>query len=117
MSYYSVWIDQQHAFIYEYTPAEVIETKLKAHGDKDDAHREQFYHAVANKLSSAQEVFLMGPGVGKDQFKHHCEKHHHAHLAKAIVGVQAMDGHPTKAMMQGKAKEFFKSYHTWTKNY
>ncbi len=117
MSYYSVWIDKQHAFIYEFTPTEVVETKLMAHGDKDEAHTEKFYHSVAEKLTSANEVFLMGPGVAKDQFKHHCENHHHAKIAKAIVGVKPMEGHPTKAMMIGQAKEFFKSYHTWTKNY
>lgn len=117
MSYFSVWIDKEHAFIYEFTADAVNESKLSAHGAHDDAHREKFYHLVAQKLTGAKEVFLMGPGVAKDQFKHHCEDHHHAQLAKSIVGVKAMEGHPTKAMMLDKAHEFFKSYHTWTKNY
>jgi stalled ribosome rescue protein Dom34 len=117
MSYFSVWIDKQHAFIYEFTVDDVLETKMQAHGAHDEAHTEKFYHEVAQKLNNAKEVLLMGPGVAKDQFKHHCEKHHHNQLAHAIVGVRAMEGHPTKAMMMSKAHEFFKTYHNWTKNY
>ncbi len=117
MSYFSVWIDKQHAFIYEFSATDVVETKMEAHGGHDEAHKEKFFHSVAQKLGNAKEVFLMGPGVAKDQFKHHCENHHHAKLAQAIVGVKPMEGHPTKAMMLGQASEFFKNYHSWTKNY
>jgi stalled ribosome rescue protein Dom34 len=119
MSYYSLWIDTAHAYVYKFTPNGVEETKIEAHGSKEHAHEstDKFYHEVAGKLVNAKELMIMGPGVAKDQFKHHCEDHHHQHLANAIVGVKAMESHPTKAMMLEKAGDFFKSYHSWTKNY
>ncbi len=119
MSYYSLWIDKEHAYVYKFSADGVEETKLETHGNKDhsQANTDKFYHEVAGKLTNAKELMIMGPGVAKDQFKHHCENHHHQNLAKAIVGVKAMEAHPTKAMMLEKANEFFKSYHSWTKNY
>jgi stalled ribosome rescue protein Dom34 len=117
MAYYSLWIDKEHAFVYEFTADGVNEIKVKSHGPNDQAHTEKFFHEVASKLNGAKELMVMGPGVAKDQFKHHCENHHHQALAKAIVGIKPMEAHPTKAMMLKSAGEFFKSYHNWTKNY
>ncbi len=117
MSYFSVWIDKEHAFIYEFDANGVKESKMQAHGAKDQVHTEKFFHEVAQKLSNAKELMIMGPGVAKDQFKHHLESHHHQNIAKAVVGVKPMEAHPTKAMMMKSASEFFKSYHQWTANY
>lgn len=119
MSYYSIWIDKKHAFVYKFSASGVEETQLESYGhkDNDQVETEKFYHELASKLINAKELMIMGPGVAKDQFKHHCENHHHNNLAKAIVGVKTMESHPTKAMMLEKANEFFRSYHSWTKNY
>ena len=111
MSYCALWLDHQNAYIYEFNADGVEEKKLHAHSP------DKFFHEIAVALNGAQELMIMGPGVAKDQFKHHCEDHHHAQISKAIVGVKAMDAHPTKAMMLEKAHEFFDSYHKWTKNY
>jgi stalled ribosome rescue protein Dom34 len=113
MSYCALWLDNQNAYIYTFTADGVDEKKLKAHSDEND----KFFHEIASSLSGAEELMIMGPGVAKDRFKHHCENHKHAHLVKAIVGVKTMESHPTKAMMLEKAHEFFDSYHKWTKNY
>lgn len=115
MSYCALWLDHQQAYIYEFNAEGVIEKKLKSH--TDEKLPTKFYHEIAQNLSGAKELMIMGPGTAKDQFKHHCEDHHHANIAKAIVGVKSMDSHPTKAMMLEKAHEFFASYHMWTKNY
>ncbi len=116
MSNYAVWIDHKHAYVFKFEAEGVEEFQLKS---KDDQHGQddKFYHEVASHLTNPEELMLMGPGVAKDQFKHHCENHHHAKLAKAIVGVTTMESHPTKAMMLKKANEFFKNYHKWVKNY
>lgn len=116
MSYCALWLDHQNAYIYEFNADGVIEKKLESHTSKDNLP-EKFFHEIAQSLVGAKELMIMGPGVAKDQFKHHCEDHHHANLAKAIVGVKVMESHPTKAMMLEKAHEFFDSYHKWTKNY
>lgn len=127
MSYYALWIDHHHAFVYKYTAQGVEESKLEAAhhanhhthsaGDMKHKEHEKFFHQVATKLADAEELMIMGPGVAKDEFKHHCENHQHHQISKSIVGVQPMAAHPTKAMMLEKAKDFFKSYHLWTKNY
>jgi stalled ribosome rescue protein Dom34 len=115
MSYYALWIDHKHAFIYKFDATGTTETMLEGHGHK--THDDTFYHSVAHALQDAKELLVMGPGEAKSEFKHHCEKHHHPQLAKAIVGVKPMESHPTKAMMLDAAKEFFKHHHMFTKNY
>lgn len=118
MSYYALWIDKKHAYVYKFTSEGVEETKCESHGQHHDGtDSDKFYHEVASKLINAKELMVMGPGVAKDQFKHHCENHHHKNLANAIVGVKTMESHPTKAMMLAKAGDFFDNYHSWTKNY
>lgn len=119
MAYFALWIDHKHAYVYKFTATDVEETKLESHGHKEHNQQddEKFFHEVTAKLNGAEELMVMGPGTAKDQFKHHCEKHNHKNLTKAIVGVQSMDSHPTKAMMMKKANEFFKHFHTFTKNY
>ncbi|MGZ3789291.1 MAG: hypothetical protein ACXVLQ_12255 [Bacteriovorax sp.] len=119
MSYYALWLDHQNAFIYEFTAQGVEEKKLQSHANVHEKNHvpDRFFHEIAEKLGGAEELMIMGPGVAKDQFKHHCENHRHNNLARAIVGVKTMEAHPTKAMMLDKAHEFFKNYHLWTKNY
>lgn len=119
MSFNALWLDHQNAYIYTFTADGVEEKKLQSHGNTHDKHHvpEKFFHDIANALNGSKELFIMGPGVAKDQFKHHCENHKHNNLAKAIVGVKTMDAHPSKAEMLAKANEFFSSYHMWTKNY
>jgi len=114
MAHYALWLDHQYAYIYKFTPTTVEEKTLKSHGH-DDATK--FYHTVAQSVKDADELMIMGPGVAKDEFKHHCELGHHGQLAKAIKGVRPMAGHPTKAMMINEAKDFFKHLHMWTANY
>lgn len=121
MSYYALWIDHHHAYVYKFNADGVEEMKMesefKNHENQNHEKEEKFYHQVADKLGQAKELMIMGPGTAKDQFKHHCEKHHHKNLFSSIVGSETMQSHPTKAMMLQKASTFFKSYHQWTKNY
>lgn len=120
MSYFAaLWLDHKKAYIYKFTEKGMEETSFDAEGkqprtDQDD---QKFYHSLTPMISDAKELFIMGPGVAKDEFKHHCEKHHHADLAKKIVGVKTMESHPTKVRMLEEANGFFKHLHMWTKNY
>ena len=119
MSHYALWVDHQYAYVYKFSKEGIEEMTLKApaHHTGSQQNFDQFYHDIAKKVGDAQELMVMGPGVAKNEFKHHCEKHHHEKLAKAIVGMRTMESHPTKAMIQEEAKDFFKHYHMWTKNY
>jgi stalled ribosome rescue protein Dom34 len=123
-TYYALWVDHAHAFIYKYTANGVEETKIDSHihadrVDNEAKHKmyEKFYHDLTGKMSDAQELMIMGPRTAKDEFKHHLDKHHHQKLAKVVVGVETMRSHPTTAMMREKAGDFFKEFHLWTKNY
>jgi stalled ribosome rescue protein Dom34 len=119
MSYYALWLDHKQAFVYKFTEKGIEETSLIAESKhpKTDIDDQKFYHSLTPMLDDAKELFIMGPGVAKDEFKHHCEKHHHSKLAKNIVGVKTMESHPTKARMLEEANSFFKNLHLWTKNY
>ncbi len=114
MAHYALWLDHQYAYIYKFTATGLEEKTFKA-GSHDGTAK--FYHVVAEDLKNADELMIMGPGVAKDEFKHHCELNHHGKLAQAIKGVRPMAAHPTKAMMIHEAKDFFKHLHMWTANY
>ncbi len=119
VSHYALWIDHQHAYVYKFTEKGVEEKTYKSdsnHSKTDDDHQ-KFYHSLTPLFNDAKELMIMGPGVAKNEFKHHCEKHHHANIAKHIIGVKSMESHPTKAKMLAEANDFFKHLHMWTKNY
>lgn len=122
MSYYALWVTHGDATIFKFSLDGVDEKKFNAdesHAQKDNKDKgyEKFYHKIATNLSDAKELMIMGPGVAKDEFRHHCENHHHQSLFKAIVGTQTFTSHPSKTEMLKKAGDFFKTYHQWTKNY
>lgn len=127
MSYYALWVTHNDATIFKFSTDGVDEKKLESGSgvshhtgnprDNKDKGHEEFYHKIAKSLGDAKELMIMGPGVAKDEFRHHCEKHHHAALAKAIIGTETFTSHPSKSEMLKKAGTFFKSYHQWTKNY
>jgi len=109
----------KHAFVYKFGINGVDEKKMNSeteHAGGSHAH-DEFFHRIAQEMSDAKELMIMGPGIAKDEFRNHCEKHHHTNLAKAIVGIEPMVAHPTKALMLEKARDFFKHHQLWTKNY
>ena len=73
--------------------------------------RKSFYEAVAKTLRGAEKVLLFGSGTGAssamDQLLAEL-KHHHADLAKHIVGSVVVDeSHLTEAQLLAKAREFY----------
>lgn len=117
MSSYVVWIDQEHAKIFKFLPGGKTENQsVKRHTHEhhtapDQNHQkghDAFYHDVAGHLKGAQEVLLVGPGLGKDHFKTHLEKHHHAELLKSVIGTVSMD-HPTDPQIVAEARKVFRA--------
>lgn len=116
MSAYAIWIDHEEAKIFKFheNRSEVIHVKEPSHtalnkGNQKHVDAEKFFHDVATKIGDAEEIFLCGPGLGKDHFKTHLEKHHHEKLAKKIVGMEAMD-HPTDNQIRAGARKFFRHF-------
>lgn len=119
MAVYVVCLDSEHAKIYKLAPGGTETQALQKHEVKHHTSHESssmkssasLYHDVATKLSDASQILLMGPGVAKDQFKHHLDNHHHGTLAKKIVGTQNLDlHHMTEGEILKRAHEFFRQY-------
>lgn len=105
MGYVVCWIDTHDAKIFNFSADKVEKTEL--HIKKDDHGADHFFHRVAEALTPAFEILIVGPGVGKTQFMHHLEHHHtHAALMKKIKGIENMD-HPTDNQIVAHARKFF----------
>jgi hypothetical protein len=75
--------------------------------------RKSFYEAVAKSLKGAGQVLLFGTGTGAssamEQLIAHL-KHHHADVARCIVGSVAVDEHHlTDGQLLARAREFYSS--------
>lgn len=115
MASYAIWIDTEHAKVFKFIAGEkthVDQKELKRHGHhhgQDHKDEEKFYHEVSGVVKDANELLIVGPGVGKTHFHNHLTKHNHANLAKAIVGVESMD-HMTDGQILAAARKFFKKW-------
>jgi len=73
--------------------------------------RKSFYEAVAKTLRGAEKILLFGSGTGSSSAMEQLLaelKHHHADLAKRIVGTVVVDeSHLTEDQLLAKAREFY----------
>ncbi len=86
--------------------------EVKHHTSADPGNHkncEKFFHNIAESIYDASEILLIGPGLAKDHFKSHLERHHHGDLAKKIVGMKTMDL-VSDAQLLAYSREFFKQY-------
>lgn len=121
MSAFVVYMDHEHAKIFKLNPEGQDQVKMDRHeirhhknneGEKHSDH-EKFYHSVANELKAATEILVIGHGTAKQEFVHHLENHHHADVAKKVVGVETVD-HPTDNQVLALARKFFKKQHLFS---
>ncbi len=118
MSAAVVWMSHTEAKIFRLNKgagpeAERLEADSRGHHHSNEPNKhhdaEKFFHSIAGRLEGTQEILIIGPGTAKQEFRHHLEKHHHAKLAKAVVGVENAD-HPTEPQILAFARKFFKTY-------
>ncbi len=119
MANYVVWLDSSEAKIFELHPEQTTEhklqrTEIKHHTGAEKAQNnhknaEKFYHQLAEALTGAHEVLLIGPGDAKTHFKHHLSQHHHGTIENKIVGIETVD-HPSDGQIVALAKKFFKNH-------
>jgi stalled ribosome rescue protein Dom34 len=122
MNIKTIWIDHHDAYIFEFSSSNKFfekhfskkETVKKnefpkkfTHGKE---HQKMFYHAIAKELGTPEQVLILGPGIAKDEFKHHCETHHHDKLALKIVSTIPMRSHPRKSEILKASKDYFDKY-------
>ena len=118
MANFVVFVDQEHAKIFELHPQKVEEHTLRRHevrhhsgaekGQNQQKNTDKFFHQVSGHLGSAHEILLVGPGVAKTHFKEYLEKHAHD-IGKKVVGIDTVD-HPTDGQIVALAKKFFKAH-------
>jgi hypothetical protein len=75
--------------------------------------RKSFYEAVAKSLQGAGQILLFGTGTGASSAMEQLLadlKHHHADVARHIVGSVAVDEHHlTEGQLLARAREFYGS--------
>lgn len=122
MSNYVVWMDSENAHIFALGQNGITKSTLEKsgvehhtknkkdhHGDSDQEH---FYRDLAENLKTADQLVIMGPGLGKSHFVNHLKSHHTNGLANKIIATENSD-HPTDKQILAKAREFYKTYDKW----
>jgi len=113
-----VWIDSKVARVFELAGEDVHrhvhhrdepEHSIQPHTPRAAHIEERFFHDVAGRLATGRALLVIGPGVAKDQFVHHLQ-HHHAELARTLVGVESSD-HPSDAQIVALARKHFPQPH------
>jgi stalled ribosome rescue protein Dom34 len=121
MSACVVWIDSEHAKIFNITASGVEKKTLKQHtahpiGARHDAHKhnseEHFFHEVATAVGQPEELLVFGAGMAKSHFKTHLEKHHHNNLVKHLIAVETLDSVSDNQVLEA-ARKFFKKFNTY----
>jgi len=120
MSACIVWIDSEHAKLFKISPEGVEKQELKSHAPNSSSHQnnfkaeheKKFFHQVASTIGKVEELLIFGAGTAKTHFKHHLETHHHADLAKHVVGLETLD-HVTDNQILEAGRKFFKKYNTY----
>ena len=115
-----VWLDHREARVFDFTADDVRTLKVTpAHPSRHLHHKsgvlgsghapedQAYYRDVAEALSGAGEILVVGPGKAKLAFIKHVHAHARA-LEPKIVGVETVD-HPTDAQLVAHARAYFKA--------
>lgn len=113
-----VWIDREHARIYHLSDPKLTQELTFEKPDHhthakegESAQAPKFYHEVAQLLKGEGAILVVGPGVGKAQFKHHLEEHD-PDIAKRVVAYENAD-HPTDGQLRDHAQQYFSQPMMW----
>ena len=116
---YIVWLDSEKALIFSLKPEGIEKSNVSksgidhhSHDKKDhlnDSHLEHFYRDLAKALEDAEQLLIMGPGLGKKHFNSYLESHHTNGLSKKVIGIENSD-HPSDNQILASGREFFKTY-------
>lgn len=116
MSIFAVWIDREHAKIFQ-VAADKMERQTVQSGapthhthQKDHLDQERQEHRlfaeVVTKLKEATNLLIIGPGIAKHHFQNYLTEHHPI-LARKISACETVD-HPTDHQIAALAKKFYK---------
>lgn len=113
-----VWLDHSEAHVMHISPDDVeksivhpnnphvhLHAKRGNVGSGRQAEDKDYYHAIVDALSGAQEILVVGPAQAKLQLIKHIHAHDHA-MADKVVGVETVD-HPSDAQLVAYARNYF----------
>lgn len=114
----TIWLDHQHAYIFEFNPNQIIEksfvkkldTKLIEPPKKFMHAKERqkvFYHLLASEIGNPDQLLILGPGIAKEEFKHYCESHNYNKLSKNIISSIPMKSNPRRSEILKISKKYF----------
>lgn len=117
MAYVVVWIDREHAKIFNLSQEKMQRTQLDSthvdhHTHRRDAvevakQERHFFASVAGHLEDATKILILGPGMAKHHFQTYLTEQDPG-VAKKIAGCETVD-HPTDAQVAAAARRFFSS--------
>ena len=131
MNYSALWLDHHQATLFNFhqkdgkldtsdvsTESILADEPIESHNRhphdvisdvKEQAHA-RFFNKITKKLESVNQLMVMGPGIAKSQFVHHCESLDNKDISQAIVGLETLGSHVSYDEMISKAESFFNSY-------
>lgn len=105
----TIWLDHQHAYVFEFSNNHVQEKKyLKKIDHKINnieqpqkfkhalEHQRSFYKMLAIELGCPDHLLIMGPGVAMNEFKNYCETYYNEKIYKKIITLIPMKSHPRR---------------------
>ncbi len=115
MSISIVWIDREHAKLFQLSNEKMERKHLESRHQDHHTHRldnldqndygQAFFSQVVAELADPLKILILGPGVGKHHFQNYLTEHWPL-FAKRVVGCEAVD-HPTDPQIAALAKKFF----------
>lgn len=110
-----VWLDHQEAHVIHFnrdaSEAEHIKSAAKPHlhvkagGGNRAAEDRHYLDQVAQAISDAEAILVVGPGSEKLALVKHLMKHHHA-VSEKVVAVESAD-HPSDGQLLAYARKYF----------
>ena len=113
-----VWIDHHEAHVQSFNRDEAKTSLVKSHAKVRQLHHRsgsitgakahddiEYFSRIAEALSDAHEILIVGPAQAKNEFAKYLE-HHAPALARNLVGVETMD-HPTDGQLLAHARRYF----------
>ena len=112
-----VWIDHHKATAWQFTPTEQegtvvhaygqsrVHSRKSTHGGHKSPANKHFFDEVAQALSGAHEILIIGPAQTKQEFANFLREKH-AELGRGIVAVESAD-HPTDPEVLAYARRHF----------
>lgn len=113
-----VWLDHSEAHVLHFNDEAAESEKVRSRSKHQHQHHKRgsvgaghapedqhFYHEVAQAVSDAQEILIVGPAGAKLALLKHMQKHDPA-IADKVVGVESVD-HPSDGQLLAYARHYF----------